>query len=508
MKVIAATTGRHWRGLGRRRALAALALCVMSCRDGDATVPGDAPVEGDVLVTVTAANGGQANPRLAGVSWNTGPDLEFLAPYRPPVVRIDAYLGALSPGPGELDVQPLLDKVSAVRAAGGEPLVLLAYMPEWLLPEDLQPCLFCDNVRAAPADLDAWEQLVTDVVRAVATAPEPATRFEVWNEPDLIIFWQDTDAAFVETALRTHRAVEAVEAEIGVDLEVGGPTVSSPYTSESSGTLLPAPVSPAPSELAAAYLRGVRDAGLALDFVSWHWYANLPCFGPDGRESFVPEEVWRELACRNPDLHPGIYAEQTALMRDLVETELGADYDPLLIIDEWNISGGGYDLRHDTHEGAAFAAASLVEMERAGLDEAAYFRAIGEGAAAPGDWGLVGLDGTRDPAWSVLHEWSERAGDLRVVEGDDPAGGLWVRAVEHGDDITLLLVTYTEAGDSGRSVTTQLAERCNTSASVAVIDSQHSTFDAPEEHRVARGRLTLDLPNQSVTRVVMSCKGG
>lgn len=496
---------------GRRRAVAprvaatGLALLAGSCTQKDAVVQDDPTVEGDVLMTVSAAKEGAANPRLAGVSWNTGPDLDLLAPYRPPIVRIDAFLGALSPEPGVLDVQPVLDKVAAVREAGGEPLVLLAYMPEWLLPEGAEPCLFCDAIRMAPADLDAWEQLVGDVVWALATAPEPATRFEVWNEPDLIIFWQDTDAAFVETALRTHRAVESVEAEIGVDLQVGGPTVSSPYASEMSATLLPAPVSSQPSELTAAYLRGVRDAGLSIDFVAWHWYANLPCFGPDGRESFVPEEIWRALACRNPDLHPRIYGEQTALMRDLVETELGPGYDPLLIIDEWNISGGGYDLRHDSNEGAAFAAASLIEMERAGLDEAAYFRAVGDGATAPGDWGLVGLDGTRDPAWSIMHEWSSRAGELRAVEGDDPAGGLWGRAVESGGDITLLLVTYTEAGSSARSVTVQLAETCNATASVAVIDAEHAAFDSPVEHRVENGRLTLALPDQSVTRIVMPC---
>ena len=55
-----------------------------------------------------------------------------------------------------------------------------------------------------------------------------------------------------------------------------------------------------------------------MDFVSWHWYANTPCLGPDGRESCVPEELWEALACRNPDLDPRSYGEQTGIMRALV----------------------------------------------------------------------------------------------------------------------------------------------------------------------------------------------
>src|SRR5262245_59970544 len=186
---------------------------------------------------------GPANRDLTGVVWNAGSSIESLAPVHPEVVRIDASLQDRSQGPGQLDLQPLLNKVAQVRAVGAEPLVLLSYMPRWLG----QPRATAGQnpTRMGPYELDAWQDLVTDVVRTLATAPEPAYRFEVWNEPDLFVFWLDTPERFVEMALRTHQAVADVARETGLALEVGGPASA---IGLNDGMV--------------RYLRAVADAGL------------------------------------------------------------------------------------------------------------------------------------------------------------------------------------------------------------------------------------------------------
>ena len=106
----------------------------------------------------------------------------------PRTVRIDASLEVASTGPDALDLRNLLERVAAVRAVGAEPIVILSYMPEWLGTPNANGR---DPTRVPPSDPDAWEALIQRVVHELAIAPAPAYRFEVWNEPDNPIFWQD-----------------------------------------------------------------------------------------------------------------------------------------------------------------------------------------------------------------------------------------------------------------------------------------------------------------------------
>ncbi len=53
-------------------------------------------------------------------------------------------------------------------------------------------------------------------------------------------------------------------------------------------------------------------------------------------------------------------------------------------------------MRHDTAEGAAFAAGVLVEMQEGGLDASAFFRAT-DTLDRAGAHGTVKRDGTRKP---------------------------------------------------------------------------------------------------------------
>ena len=90
-------------------------------------------------------------------------------------------------------------------------------------------------------------------------------------------------------------------------------------------------------------------------------------------------------------------------------------------------------------------------MARAGLDRANIYRSISE-PSRPGDWGIVGPNGEHKPNWWVFYAFAQMRGTRLAVEGDDPAGGLWARAVSDGSVLHLLLSTFRAVGGSARSV--------------------------------------------------------
>jgi hypothetical protein len=437
---------------------------------------------------------GPVNQDLTGVVWNSGSSIEALAPVHPSMVRIDGSLQDRSRGPGQLDLQPLLNRVAQVREIGAEPLVLLSYMPRWLG----QPRATAGQnpTRMGPYDLDAWQDLVTEVVRTVATAPQPAYRFEVWNEPDIFIFWLDTPERFVEMALRTHQAVADVARETGLPLEIGGPAsaigVNDPMLE---------------------YLRRVAQAGLPLDFVSWHNYANFPFLGPDGAEGNLPPELYEQLAGRNPDASPLRYSAEIADIRARVDAAIaGSGLSPELWIDEWNVSAGGYDLRHDSAEGASLVAGTLVEMERAGLDAAAFYRAVSGGEDRPGDWGLVRTDGTPKPSWWVFRAWATMTGNRLGTSGDDGTTGLWARATRDRGCVSVLLANFVATGAPARTVQVDLdaaaLPRCRgrRTTTVATLDAASTSLAEPRTVRFGTPEsVTVSMASQSVALVQISC---
>jgi hypothetical protein len=437
---------------------------------------------------------GPANLALNGMVWNTGDDLAPVADLHPTTVRIDASLGSISPAPGEFHIDRLLAKIAEIRRIGAEPIVLLSYMPDWLgQPSADARNPGADPGRMAPYDLDAWQKLVHDVVKATATAPQPARIFEVWNEPDLDVFWLDTDQAFADMAVRTHRAVVDVEHETGLDLEVGGPALAI------GGSVT--------SDLATAYLDGIVSNGLPLDFWSWHRYANFPFLGPDGNEGHVDDTLYASLGKINPDATPLGYRDDVETTRSHLATVLaGTGLHPRLIIDEWNVSGGGLDLRHDTHVGAAFDAGILTVMERAGLDGADFYRTASDADA--GDWGIVANDGTRKPAWWLMRAWTAMTGE-RLAVTDDAESGLFARATTDRDGCTQVLVSnFLASGGTARTVRLDLHGDGTTAckADMSSLDPDSATLETSRPVRFAAdGTVTLDIPAQSMVLLRGNC---
>jgi hypothetical protein len=436
---------------------------------------------------------GPVSSQLGGLVWNSGDSLAALQALHPAEVRVDASLQDASTGPGQTDLSRLVARVAEIRSIGAEPLVLLSYMPKWLG----QPRAGNhDPTRVAPADLDAWQALITTVVRTLATAAQPAYRFEVWNEPDIPVFWQDTPEAFAQMAVRTTRAVEIVKHETGKPLEVGGPAAAFGGVPDS---MLP-------------YLRAVAAAHLPLDFYSWHHYANTPYLGPDGAEGNLPSAAYKALAKRNPRSSPLDYSTEIAQVKAKIASVLrGSGLAPRFTIDEWNVSGGGYDLRHDDAEGAALDAGILIEMERAGLDGADFYRAVSGSEDHPGDWGLVSSQGAPKPAWWVFEAWSAMPG-VRLATADEPAAGLWARTThDERGCVSVLLANFVATGSPARNVTVDLTgslPSCSgtRTSTLATLDRSSTTLAATTPIQLRDGQaFSVPMASQSVALVRIGC---
>jgi Glycosyl hydrolases family 39 len=485
--------------------LAACSIALSACSSSSApssttAAPSAVPnILAGPTVGVTNQVLGSAESNLAGLDWNTG-NLSAVAPLRPPLVRIDAELGAISPRPGVIDTGPLLRKVATIRANGGVPLVIIDYLPARLgRPTVEASCPSCDPTLVAPQDWSAYDSLVRTVVRRLATAPQPAREFEVWNEPDLT-FWNDTTARFLELAVHTHQDVATVASQTRLKLQVGGPAAAM-FTADPT--------------FIRNYVAAIEQANLPIDFVSFHWYANYPCLGPDHPESAAERGLWEKLKCSNPDLTPASYGTLIANVRAAVASAVPPGRPlPELFLDEWNMSAGGYDVRQDTNVGASFTLASLIDMEDAGLTRAYYYRAVKGLPTSPGDWGIATQTGGHLPAWSILDTWASLHGRRLGLAGSPPAD-VWIRAVRSGGSTSVLVANFSVQGATTQPLTLAFDPACTHSATVRTIDATHGSFDdtgtsstGSAGHPVevpSKGRLGLSLPPDSAVRVTTSC---
>jgi xylan 1,4-beta-xylosidase len=144
-----------------------------------------------------------------------------------------------------------------VLELGLRPVVELSFMPAALARDPDLTVFSYRGIISPPADWTEWRQLVTELaahlVQRYGTDEVAKWAFEVWNEPNLVVFWPGTKGDYLRLYEESARAIKAVEPR----LRVGGPATAA---GEWIGAL-------------AAY---AAEAGLPLDFVSTHTYGNLP----------------------------------------------------------------------------------------------------------------------------------------------------------------------------------------------------------------------------------------
>ncbi|WP_336215200.1 GH39 family glycosyl hydrolase [Nonomuraea sp. LPB2021202275-12-8] len=145
-----------------------------------------------------------------------------------------------------------------VLGLGLRPVVELGFMPRDLAADASRRVFGYEAIISPPKDYEAWGDLVRALVEHLAgrygiQELVDHWAFEVWNEPNLAVFWSGTP----EEYFLLYDVSAAAVKNVHPDLRVGGPA------SAANGWV---------EEL----LAHVAGSGAALDFVSTHTYGNAP----------------------------------------------------------------------------------------------------------------------------------------------------------------------------------------------------------------------------------------
>lgn len=200
-------------------------------------------------------------------------------------VRAHGILSTLAPSPSAADpteAAKVLDFASLdhayeeILAMGIRPVVELSFMPPGLARNKDASVFTYPGVTSPPNDFARWGETVENtaahLVERFGLDEVASWGFEVWNEPNLSVFWQDgTFDDYLELYAEAAQAVRRVSPR----LRVGGPA------SAAAAWLEP-------------LLHAARSRHLPLDFLSTHTYGNLPLnLRPLlDRYGFEDTEIW------------------------------------------------------------------------------------------------------------------------------------------------------------------------------------------------------------------------
>jgi xylan 1,4-beta-xylosidase len=273
---------------------------------------------------------------------------------------------------------------------GIKPFVELGFTPDAM--KSSEQTIFYWKGNTSHPDPEKWVRLVgafaRHLIERYGLEQVRSWFFEVWNEPNLDIFWERADQpAYFDLYARTARTLKAVDPE----LRVGGPaTAGAAWVPE--------------------FLSYASAQQVPVDFVTTHTY------GVDG--GFVDEKGKSDTKLsRSPD----------AIVNDVlrVRREIDASSKPglPLYFTEWSTSYTPRDPVHDSYHSAAYILSKLKQSEGSlqGMSYWTYsdlFEEPGPPTAAfQGGFGLLNPQGIRKPAY-FAYKYLNHLGDLELDTGD------------------------------------------------------------------------------------------
>lgn len=263
------------------------------------------------------------------------PLIEPMKALKPQLIRLDHVLNhcamaEVKDGKMTVDFTAMDKRLEIIRAMGAEPLMCLSFSPMAISGQR-------SNVDP-PNDLKFWEELVYRVVKYVNRDRKLGVKYwELWNEPNLNVFWTGNREQFLELYEVTERAVIRADASV----KFGGAGFYS-----------------FPDDWIRPMMEQAKSKKLRMDFVSWHVYK-------DARAD-MEKQVGRARA----------------MLRELgLKSEL--------IVDEWNLDAR-LNPGNDDHNGAVCIADMICRMTAVSIDRAPFFE-IKDGPNENRYWGRWGL---------------------------------------------------------------------------------------------------------------------
>ena len=276
---------------------------------------------------------------------------------------------------------------------GIRPVVELSFMPAALARDPQQTVFTYRGIISPPADWSQWRALITALAEHLIDryGIDEVTQwsFEVWNEPNLVVFWTGTVDEYLRLYEESARALKAVDPR----LAVGGPSTAA-------------------AEWVERLAAHAEHAGVPLDFVTSHTYGNLPL-----------------------DVRP-------ALARH------GFEGTPVWWT-EWGVGSTHFGPIHDTAFGAPFVLAGYAVAQHH-LDALAYWVASDhfEELGRPdrlfhNGFGLLTVGNLAKPRYWAAHLAAHQGDHVlaHTVDGDGAAVLVQCSATRH-DDGTIDVLTW------------------------------------------------------------------
>lgn len=310
--------------------------------------------------------------------------------------------------------------------------------------------------------------------------------FEVWNEPDLPIFFHGKQQDYFELYAATARTIKKVDAA----LRVGGPSTSA-------------------CRWVGAFKSYCEKNDVPFDFLTTHHYPGDGFGNSFGvKDAFKMMKITHDNAKNGVDLgdtlteyffKPDIYKTWTkGILRKLDETARQKAGDTPLFMTEWNSMAVYSAPVHDEKYSAAFLVKSVMDLK--GIMDAYMFWCCSDvfeelfilGKPFHGSYGIVNNDGIPKPnfwGFKLLSQLYPERLDLPVTND----------AVEYsvfvdGEKTQILL--YAQDFDYAKHDTTELEITINTSArsvTKQVIDDNHCN---PKAEWLKLGKPDLLTPAQ------------
>lgn len=298
----------------------------------------------------------------------------------------------------------------AILRAGLKPFVELSFMPAALASGDKYVFWWKGNI-TPPKDYGKWERLIQALVQHwTGRYGEGEVRqwyFEVWNEPNLDIFWAGTQAEYFKLYEVTARAIK----EVSRDYRVGGPaTAGRGWISET--------------------INFAARAHAPLDFISTHDY------GVNGI-GFDEGGVQQLYLIREAEAITGGVRNVRSQIQSSSMPGLPLHYT------EWSTSYSPRDPVHDSYISAAYILSKLKGAEGY-ADSMSYWTftdIFEENGPVPspfhGGFGLLNFQGLRKPSF-YAYQFLNRLGSTELASSDADS---W--ACRSGRGVQLLFWNFT-----------------------------------------------------------------
>jgi xylan 1,4-beta-xylosidase len=296
---------------------------------------------------------------------------------------------------------------------GMKPFVELSFMPLALASGSKTVFRYEANI-TPPKDYKQWAALIDRLVRhwvdRYGEREVEQWLFEVWNEPNLKVFWSGTQRDYFRLYRYTAEAIKNVSASF----KVGGPAT-------------------ARSAWIAEFVDFCEHNHVPADFISTHYYPN------DGYEDDAETEVQ-------------LFKSQRGIMREVAQNTRAHARNRPVYYTEWNTSSTHGDTLHD--EPYSSAAIASTVMESNGLVEGYSFWAFsdifaeGYFSSQPfhGGFGLLTLHGIPKPGYRIfqlLHDLGDRQS---LVDGLHET--VDCSLIKKDSSVTILLTNHTTPGHS------------------------------------------------------------